>query len=76
MDQPIYPIGVLTVVIRDDGPLVDCGDVPSYRSVRIDLTPEQVERLALRHTHSIGSSRYHEVVSRCFIEPGTFKKGE
>lgn len=76
MDKPIYPIGVLTVVIRDDGPLAGCGDVPAYRSVRIDLTPEQVDKLELRHTYSVGRNRFHEVVSRCFIEPGTFRKGE
>ena len=62
---PKYPSNKLTVVFRDDGPMIHCGDCPTYRSVQITLTDEQVRALAMRQTHS----QYHEEVSRCFIEP-------
>ena len=60
---------LLTVVFRDDGPLVHCEDSPSFRSVTIELTDAQ--RIALsRHTvgHWSGADQY-EAISRCFIEP-------
>lgn len=60
---------VLTVVIRDDGPMDICGDSPSYRSVQIDLTSEQMAALQLQATYQTGGRWYHESVSRCFIEP-------
>lgn len=49
----------LTVVIRDDIPMIQCGDSPSYRSVQIDLTLEQMRLLRLHDA---------EQISRCFLE--------
>lgn len=69
--QPKYPSNKLTVVFRDDGPMIHCGDCPTYRSVQITLTDEQMHALALRPTHSSGSTQYYEDISRCFIEPHT-----
>lgn len=65
----ILPSNKLTVVFRDDGPMIHCGDCPSYRSVQITLTDEQVQALARRPTHSSGATQFHETVSRVFIEP-------
>lgn len=56
----------LTVVIRDDGPLIFCNDSPRYRSVQIELTPEQESKLALR---KIKGTSLHEEISKCFFEP-------
>jgi hypothetical protein len=51
----------LTVIIRDDAPLVHCNDAPIYRTVQMQLTPEQVEAMRLRGTY--------ESISKCWIEP-------
>jgi hypothetical protein len=32
------PGAVLTVIIRDDSPMIHCGDSPSYRTVSITAT--------------------------------------
>lgn len=64
----------LTVILRNDGPMVCAGDCPSYRSVRVDLTPEQCAAIELRHTHSTGGNDYHEEISRCFIEADKAQK--
>lgn len=63
------PSNKLTVVFRDDGPLIQCNDSPAYRSVQITLTDEQVRALAMRPTYSSGPNQFHEEISRCFIEP-------
>jgi hypothetical protein len=60
---------ILTVVIRDDGPMFHCDDSPAYRSVQIELTEEQRERLKLYESHSSAGTHYYEHVSKCFIEP-------
>lgn len=39
----------LTVIIRDDTPLIYCGDSPSYRTVSFSLTDEQVKMLELKN---------------------------
>lgn len=59
----------LTVIIRDDGPMIHCADSPTYRSVTLELTPEQMKQLFLMHTHHTGGEDYYETVSRCFLEP-------
>ena len=64
-----YPGNKLTIVMRDDGPMINCGDTPTYRSVQITLTEEQLKMLALRPTYASGTTWYHEEISRCFIEP-------
>ena len=63
------PGNVLTVVIRNEAPLIHCNDCPSYRSVQIELTEDQVDAIALRPTHQSGRDKYYEEISRCFIEP-------
>lgn len=66
MKPPVYPGRILTVVIRDDGPMVVSGDTPTYRSARVMLTDEQVRMLELRWS---GHGDLYEEISRCFIEP-------
>lgn len=68
MNDPIFPSNYLTVIIRDDSPMIHCGDCPSYRSVRIELTPDQTKKLALRHTSTSGGTNYYEQISHCFID--------
>ena len=50
----------LTVVIRDDAPIIHSNDAPSYRSVRLELTSIQRAKLAMSQ---------HEAISPCFVEP-------
>ncbi len=69
MKEQKTPGRILTVVIRDDSPMIHCGDSPAYRSVQIELTDEQLARIGLRWTYSSGSNDYYEEISRCFIEP-------
>lgn len=69
MSEVIYPSNRLTVVIRDDSPMVFCGDSPTYRSITIELTESQVQQLVLHRTGKSGTQEYHEAISRCFIEP-------
>ena len=58
----------MTVVIRDDSPMIHCGDSPSYRSVSVDLTEEQIRALLLRPTGNVSGTKIYEAVSRCFID--------
>ena len=69
MKEPKIPGRILTVVIRDDSPMIHCGDSPAYRSVQLELTDEQLARIGLKWTYSSGASDYYEEISRCFIEP-------
>jgi hypothetical protein len=55
----------LTVIIRDDSPIVFANDSPSFRRVTIRLTDEQKEALKLRTT---GAGDMFESVSRSFLE--------
>jgi len=59
----------LTVILRDDGPMIHCGDTPAYRSVQVDLTPEQVAAIAPRKTGSNGRQDEYESISKAFVEP-------
>jgi len=54
----------LTVIIRDDSPLIHAGDSPSYRSVRIQLSGEQLK--------AISNLDKNEHISRSFFEPESF----
>ena len=68
--NPLFGSGmVLTVILRDDSPMIHCGDSPAYRSVRVDLTPEQVAAIAPRKTGSTGRQEEYESISKAFIEP-------
>jgi len=62
------PGNQVTVVIRDDGPMIHCGDSPSYRTVRISLTPDQVNALELRCTGTTGGNDHYEEISRMILE--------
>jgi len=59
----------LTVIFRDDGPMIHCGDSPAYRSVQINLTPEQCAAITPRKTGSNGGRDEYEEISKAFIEP-------
>ena len=63
------PTGELTVITRDDSPMISCGDSPSYRTVKIQLTPEQRKELELKHTCSVNGDDYYENISCCILEP-------
>ena len=58
----------LTVVIRDDAPLVCAGDRPSYRTAQIELTPSQRKELTLKYAYSTGGKDYFEQVSHAILE--------
>lgn len=58
----------LTVIFRNEAPLVCCNDNPSYRSVTIELTDEQRAKLSCRKTFMSGNTQYYEEISMCFIE--------
>ena len=58
----------LTVIIRNDGPMIVCGDSPSYRSVQIELTAEQMEAIKLEKVGVDRGNDIHESYSRCFLE--------
>lgn len=63
------PPPCLTVIIRDDSPMIHCGDSPAYRSVMINLTDEQKELLRLKYTDTTsGGNHHYEVISKCFLE--------
>lgn len=63
------PNNKLTVIIRDDSPMIFCGDSPTYRSVQIELTEDQVNSITLKYTSSSGKDDFYEEISKCFIEP-------
>lgn len=63
------PNNKLTVIFRDDSPMVMCNSSPTYRSVQVTLTDEQVHLLARRETYSSGTVQYYEEIAPCFIEP-------
>lgn len=58
----------LTVLLRDDSPMIYCGDSPSYRRVTVALTQEQRVELALRQTHTDSGKAFYEDVSRLLLE--------
>ena len=39
----------LTVIFRDDSPMIFAGDTPKYRTVVIDLTEDQAIKLIARN---------------------------
>jgi len=59
-----YGANGFVVIFRNDAPMVHCGDVPSYRQVRIQLTDDQIARLQLRETHTQGETVFFESISR------------
>lgn len=59
----------LTVIIRNDGPMIFCGDSPSYRSVQIELTPEQCKAITCKKVGTNCGKDIYEDISKVFIEP-------
>ena len=57
----------IVVAIRNDAPMVFCGDSPSYRLVEIDLTEDQMNKIVLRRTGSSGERDVYEEISRCYL---------
>ena len=55
------PPDTMTVIIRNDAPLVHAGDSPSYRSVRIRLTHEQRTALMLGGCWNAGNVLWEQV---------------
>jgi hypothetical protein len=66
--KPIYPPKILTVIIRNDAPLIHLNDPPSHRSVRVELTPEQLDALQLNWAHTSSGIKHYESVSHAFLE--------
>ena len=64
-----FPTGKLIVIIRDDSPFTYLQASPSYRSVTIALTEEQLVKLRLRHTGTLHGEDTFEEIDRCFLEP-------
>lgn len=58
----------LTVIIRDDRCLIECGDMPTYRRITLDLTIDQIDKLALYATAKTPFGDVFESVSHCFLE--------
>lgn len=58
----------LTVIIRDDAPMIHCNDVSSYRRVTINLTDDQQEKLRLFATSTSMGKDVFESYSKCFLE--------
>ena len=50
----------LTVIVRNEGPMIHCGDSPEYRTVHIHLASDQLELIKLGPD---------EWISRCLLEP-------
>jgi hypothetical protein len=68
--KTMLPGNVLTVIIRDIGPLIHLQEPPTHRSVQITLTDEQRTALALQWTGSNCGVDHYEEIGQCFIEPG------
>ena len=58
----------LTVIIRNDGPMLFCGDAPTYRRVTFDLTDKQKEQIKLDQVGVSCGDEIWEKVSKCFLE--------
>ncbi len=67
--EPIIPNNILTVIIRDNSPMIFLQDAVSHRSVKIELTHEQVEQLKLNWIGTSCGHDYYEEIAQCFIEP-------
>jgi len=58
----------LTVVLRNDAPLIHCGDSPSYRTVELTLTEEQERAIMLRKTGIDCGKTHYEAISKLILE--------
>jgi hypothetical protein len=62
------PGNQVTVIIRNDAPLIHCVDSPSFRTVRIALTPEQVNALELEWVSTSNGIDHYEEISKMILE--------
>ena len=58
----------LTVIIRDDSPMIHYADSSSYRRVTVNLTTDQQEKLRLFVTSVINTKEIYESYSMAFVE--------
>jgi len=68
MKPPKLSGKTLTVIFRNDSPMWQCGDSPSYRRITIPITEEQQQVLKLRWVGKIGNDDLYEDISKCFID--------
>lgn len=59
----------LTFVIADMGAFECVGEPISHRTVKIELTDEQKDKLTLKQTHHIRGDERYESISQVFMEP-------
>jgi len=64
MNKPV----ALTVIIRDDSPMLVCGDTPKYRRVTFNLEPWQIALMEVKETGKLMGKPIHEDISKVFIE--------
>ena len=64
----ILPSQTLTVIIRDDGPFVHMQEPCTYRTVHIELTDNQLEKLKLLNTYQVCGTDGYESICKCFLE--------
>lgn len=64
---------ILTVILRDDSPMIFCNSLPTYRSVQIELTKEQCLAIEPRHIGIDCGKDIFEEISQAFIEPNIIK---
>lgn len=59
----------LIVIIRDASPLFFFNDAPRHRTVTVELTEEQLQKLRLEVVGVEGGKDLSEEIDRCFLEP-------
>lgn len=74
IDKTKLPGNIITVIIRNDASVIFCESSPAYRSVRIELTEEQREKLTLKQVGVNCGHEIFETISQCFIETGAGEK--
>lgn len=58
----------LRVIFRDDSPLIFAGDSPSYRSIELNLTSEQIKQCELLYIGNNCGNKLYESISKVFFE--------
>lgn len=58
----------LTVIFRDDMPLLYAGSPPGRRRVTIELTSDQIESLIPQYVGKSGGDKLFEEIDVCFLE--------
>ena len=66
--ESIIQANKITAIIRDDSPMIFCGDMPKYRRVTFDLTLSQREELLLYATATSCGKPIFESLSKLFWE--------